>query len=152
MGTAYKKPMGRPPLLNDELQEKVCQLIKAGNYIETACTYCGISKGTLYNWLKRGREEVTRVEGNPKARYRKSEQMYVNFLNAVDEAVSFSEIRDLKRLDAHAEDNPNVLMWRLERRHPSRWGRQKIEADVKHSGDVRVNINIRGEDEDEQDM
>lgn len=148
---AFKKPkqMGRPCKISQDIQDRIVMLLRSGNYFETACTFAGVSKATAYNWMRRGRAEAERVEGNSRAKIKKSEEVYVNFLYAVEEAIAFAEINDLHRLDKHAEVNPNVLMWRLERRHPSRWGRQKIEADINHSGDIKVNINISGEDDDE---
>ena len=41
---------GRPTKLTSELQSRIVQAIQAGNYIETAAAYVGISKNTLFLW------------------------------------------------------------------------------------------------------
>ena len=146
-----KQNVGRPTKLSDELLERIVKLLRAGNYVETACSAVGVNKTSYYSWLKRGNNELQRLKDNPNARVRKDEEPYVRFLNAVEEAQAQSEVRDLHRLDKHAEENPNVLMWRLERRFPERWGRRKIEADVHHSGNVKVNINVSSPDVDGDD-
>lgn len=45
---------GRKTLLNDELANKICELLERGNYIETAAEACGVSVQSVYNWMKRG--------------------------------------------------------------------------------------------------
>jgi transposase len=116
---AFKKPHpgGRPPILTQELQDKICNLIKIGSYIETAATACGVSKAVLYQWLKKGNQ-------------RGSHKKFRQFLDALNAAVAFSELRDLKAIDdaAHVQKNWKAAAWRLERRAPKRWGRKEQVA------------------------
>jgi len=44
--------MARPTKLTPAVQKKIVDAIKAGNYMETAAAYAGISKQTLYNWTQ----------------------------------------------------------------------------------------------------
>ncbi len=70
----------------------------------------GVSKVTLYGWLKLGARE--------------EEGPHVEFLNAVEKAQAEAEMRDLDRVDAAAEAGAwQAAAWRLERRSPQRWGR-----------------------------
>jgi len=46
--------VARPEKLTPEVQQKIVDAIRLGNYIETAAAYAGISKSTLYDWLKKG--------------------------------------------------------------------------------------------------
>ena len=46
---------GRPTKLTYELQAKVCDALRAGNYIETAAAFAGIAKSTLYKLTQEGR-------------------------------------------------------------------------------------------------
>jgi transposase len=48
-----KKP-GRPSKLTPELQAEIILLLKAGNFVETACNNVGINKSTFYDWIKKG--------------------------------------------------------------------------------------------------
>lgn len=132
--------MGRPTKLNYEVQEKIVQAIKAGNYIETAAAYAGISKSTLYDWLKRGEREKQRVAKNPRYRIRKSEKIYVDFSDAVEKALAEAEMRDVLLIGKAAEEQWQAAAWRLERKFPERWGRRVIE----HSGDININNPLKG--------
>ncbi|TCW39174.1 hypothetical protein EDC32_102420 [Laceyella sacchari] len=102
---------GRPTKLTPALQEKIVMMIRGGNYIETAAAYAGISKQTLYNWLRRGARQ-------------KSGQ-YREFALAVEQALAEAEMRDLALIEQAARDGKwQAAAWRLERRFPKRWGRQ----------------------------
>ena len=127
--------MGRPTKLDYKVQEKIVQAIKAGNYIETAAAYAGISKSTLYDWLKRGEREKQRVAKNPRYKIRKSEKIYVEFSDAVEKALAEAEVRDVLLIGKAAEEQWQAAAWRLERKFPDRWGRRVIE----HSGDININ-------------
>jgi len=101
---------GRPTDLTPELQEKIVQAIKAGNYIETASAYAGINKTTLYDWLKRGSKETDGI--------------YVEFSNAVEKALADAEVRDVAIIAKAADTYWQASAWRLERKFPKRWGRK----------------------------
>ena len=71
--------MGRPSKLTPEVQERICQAIRAGNYYEAACAYAGIHYSTFRKWMQKGEtaksgkfreffEAVTRVEYEAKVR------------------------------------------------------------------------------------
>jgi transposase len=106
---------GRPTKLTTDLQERIVQLLRAGNYIETACSFCDIDKPTLYAWLKRGNRQRAGI--------------YRDFLNATERAIAEAEIRDLEEI-RKAKDW-TAKAWRLERKFPKRWGRQDR---LEHSG------------------
>lgn len=124
---------GRPTKLTKQVQEDICKLIKLGNYIETAAAYVGISKMTLYNWMRRGRKELERVEkAGPRAKIRKNEAPYVEFLDAVEKALSQAEAVDVAVIGRSAkEGNWQAAAWRLERKFPERWGLRDREREAK---------------------
>lgn len=124
--------MARPTKLNAEIQKRITDTIRAGNYIETAAVFAGISKPALYDWLKRGaRERARRAKGEPANR---AEGKFLRFSNAVEEAQAEAEIRDVFSITNAAKDNWQAAAWRLERKFPDRWGRKKL--DIEHSGAV----------------
>lgn len=130
---------GRKTKLTPELQNKICDAIRMGNYIETAAAYAGVNKTTLYDWLKRGARERERVEKNPSAKIKKSEAPFVEFSNAVEKALADAEVRDVLIIANAAKENWQAAAWRLERKFPERWGRKdKVQADVNHSGNMQV--------------
>ncbi len=126
--------MGRPTKFSNEIKHKIITAIRAGNYIETASAYAGISKNTLYDWLRRGEREKQRVEKNPRYKIRKSEQPFVDFSDAVEKALAEAEVRDVAIIAKAAEEQWQAAAWRLERKFPDRWGRKVIE----HKGSLEV--------------
>ena len=115
--------MGRKPKLNKEIQEKICIALRGGAYIETAAAFAGVSKVSLYNWLKLG------------ARAERS-NIYSKFANAVERAMASSEMSDLTTISKAAKNgNWQAAAWRLERKYPDRWGRySKIDVTDKTPG------------------
>jgi hypothetical protein len=116
--------VGRPTKLTPKLQAEICTSLATGAYVETAAAVHGVSKMTLYDWLKRGNN---------------GEKPYVGFLDAIKSAEAASEQLALSRIDTAAEDPKNwtAAAWRLERKHPDRWGRREkvdlsIEGEVEH--------------------
>lgn len=119
--------MGRPSKLNDELQKQIVDAIRAGAYVETAAAYAGVSKVTLYDWMKKGRRD----EG----------KKYVDFLNAVEKALAASEIRDVMTITKAADLHWQAAAWRLERKNPSRWGRRNhVELSGADGGPVALEV------------
>lgn len=45
---------GRPSDLTPELIERISPFLRAGNLVETACAAAGISRESLYDWLRTG--------------------------------------------------------------------------------------------------
>jgi transposase len=102
--------VGRPTKLTPELEAEFCALLLEGNYIETACALIGLSKDTVFNWLKKGA--------------RGEELEYEQFSLAVKSSLAAAEAADLRAIRHHGLSNWQALAWRLERRFPSRWGKK----------------------------
>lgn len=130
-----EKTVGRLTKLTPKVQEDIVTVLRAGNYFETASAYAGISKSTFYNWLKRGERELQRVEKDARYRVRQEEEIYVDFVCAVKEAVAEAEVRDVLTIGKASDKNWQASAWRLERRYPEKWGR-KLQQQVEHSGQI----------------
>jgi transposase len=127
MRAASKKHRsGRPTKLTAELQAKVCDAIRAGNYLETAAAFAGIRKATFHNWLRRGA--------------RQTQGIYHAFSEAVEKALADSEARDVALIAKAAADGQwQAAAWRLERKFPERWGRRdRHQVDANIQGTVKV--------------
>jgi transposase-like protein len=96
--------------LDDHVQERIVAAIADGNYAETACRAGGISDSTFYRWLERGESD----ESGP----------YADFADAVRAAEAAAEIDALEAVKAARYSDWKSAMTFLERRFPSRWGRQ----------------------------
>jgi len=131
--------VSRPTKLNDDLQKKIVDCVKAGNYIETASALAGINKSTLYDWLKRGEREKQRVAKNNRYRVRKDEKKFVKFSNAIQKALAESEVRDLTNITRASERNWQASAWKLERKFPDRWGKKTShEVTGKDGGAIEI--------------
>jgi transposase len=126
---SFKKANGRPPKYDSEIAGKVIEFIRHGNYVETAAAAAGLSKVTLYEWLKKG------------ARSKDGE--FREFLNAVEKAQAEAEARDVLLISKAAQECWQAAAWRLERKFPDRWGRkdtltvlQKIIKEVENLSDT----------------
>ena len=108
--------------LTPELQEKVVNLLRRGNYVETAAACVGISRDTFYEWMKKGAKGV---------------KLYGAFAQVVHQALAESEAMDLAIIQRASTTQWQAAAWRLERRFPEKYGRHdrtkvegKIDVDV----------------------
>jgi len=109
-----KKSRGRPTKLEPAVQEKIIAFIRAGNYLEAAAAAAGITKSTLYDWLKRG------APGNEK---RDPKGIYREFSDAVEKASGEAEVVAVGQIAQAGQASWQARAWWLERRFPRRWGR-----------------------------
>lgn len=111
--------------LTPELQDKLCRLIRAGNFAETAAAACGINRDTLREWVKRGAREGA--------------GRYHDLAVAVDEASSIAESRAIALIAKAAESQWQAAAWFLERKHSDRWGRKAyVQAQVQQAPATEV--------------
>lgn len=117
--------MARPTKLTPEIEKKICDYLKEGNYRETAAEMAGIGTTTFYNWLKKGKEA-------------KRKSKFREFRDAVKKAEAFAESYHLQKLrKAGDKGNWQANAWYLERKFPEKWGR-KDKLDLKHDGKVKT--------------
>jgi len=113
--------MGRPTKLNPEIQAKIVNLIKAGNYNEVACQAVGIHKDTFYFWMEKGRAAKSGI--------------YSDFSDAIENASAVSEAHYLELIHKAAKEDTTkwqASAWFLERKFKKRWMRAENTI---HSGD-----------------
>lgn len=104
--------------LTPERQTTICDLVRAGNDLSVAAACAGISRSTLFGWLRHGEAEESGV--------------YRDFTDALRQAEAEAEAEMLTRIRTAALDTWQAAAWYLERRHPDRWGR-RARLDVRHS-------------------
>jgi hypothetical protein len=80
----HPKPNGRPPLLNDELQNTICGHLETGNYLATAAELSGVSRAAVH------------TTGTP---IPETEHRYVKFVDAVAHAQARAENTAVKSID-----------------------------------------------------
>ena len=121
--------LGRRTDCTPELTERICALIRdKGAYPEVAAVACGISRGTFYEWLARGRvrssnsstpEPGTHGRGDPQG-------VYAEFADAINKANADLEVAVI--VDARAKykrsRNPLGPIIFASRRFRERWSEQ----------------------------
>ena len=132
--TTERRTLGRPTKLTPELTDEIVKLVGLGNYIETAAAFSGLSKQTIYNWLRRGRREIDRVGAGSRSRkIRKKEALCVEFVDAITRARAEFEVTALHKINVASNEDWKAAAWRLERLNPQRYG--PVELIV---GDITV--------------
>src|SRR5690242_12423762 len=108
---------GRKPKLTPELQAKICDAIRAGNYLEAAATHAGIHPGTFFRWMSLGENATS----GP----------YREFHEAIKKAESDSEVVLVAHWRKAATKNWVAAAALLERRFRSRWSRsERVQVDA----------------------
>jgi DNA-binding protein Fis len=105
--------------LTPEVHKRICDLLRAGNYLETAAAVAGIDRGTIRKWIKRGQGD---------------EEPYATFAADATKAMSEAEARDVLAISKGAAKDWRASAWRLERRNPKKWG-QRINVTVEQELD-----------------
>ena len=123
------KGVGRPCKLTPELQEKICKLIAAGNYITTSCQACGVDRMTYARWLELGQAEADAGEADG--------QFYA-FLCAAKEAEAHAEVQLVADVKLHTNRNVVAPLAILDRRFRERWG----QSPTVQPGGNTYNVNI----------
>lgn len=132
---------GQPTKLNADVQERILEAIRAGNYNDTAAKYAGIGVSTFYSWMERGRRERERAAALNTAPDAK-EALYLDFMEAVERAEAESEVRDVAIIArAAATGTWQAAAWRLERKYPRKYGRfDRNEISGPDGGAVRIDV------------
>ncbi len=127
--------MGRPDKLTQEVHDKIVGAIKAGNYIETAAAFAGISKSTLYKWLREG----ARAKSGKKK----------EFSHAVAQALAESEVGDVVLIGRAAKEKNDwrAAAWRLEHKF-AHW---KSTSEVTLKGDKKNPLEVSNNAEKKPD-
>jgi len=125
--------VGRPSKLTDELEQKLCNALRAGNYLEVAARYAGVSRSSVHRWLAQAAEGAA----DPRLK---------QFAEAVSKAEADAEIHAVGVVrKAINQGDSRAAFGYLERRHPERWRRRD------HSAPAAVQARQTAEDLDATD-
>jgi len=94
--------VGRKSKYTPAKHDKICEIIRMGNYQETAALCVGISTTTYYDWLHK----------------------FPQFADAVKRAEAEAEERDIQVIDKAAKTSWQAAAWKRERKDPEKWGRR----------------------------
>jgi hypothetical protein len=108
---------GRKTRCVPEVTDKILNLIRTGNYRETACAAAGVAPQVMREWLRRGAT---------------GEEPYATFSRQMDEAEAQAESRHVLTITSASKDDWRAAAWILSRKYNKRWG-DKIQIEVQQT-------------------
>src|ERR1019366_5999605 len=117
---------GKPTKLTPALQDKICTLVRAGNYLTIACRASGISLDSLQRWRKRGEA---------------GEDPFREFLEALQKAEDDHEIAAVAAIHLAGAKDWRAHLEILSRISPERWSRAR-ERGVLDDGGGGANLGV----------
>lgn len=109
---------GNPRALDKQKVEKICNLIRCGNYVKQSAIASGVNYNTFLSCMNKGKKGVS---------------PYDEWYQMVEQAKSEFETGAVNEITTSGfNGNIGALMWVLPRMYPQRWGatkRQEIKLD-----------------------
>lgn len=98
--------------------DKICNLIRCGNYVKTSVNAVGVNYNTFLTCMTRGK---------------KGHERYAPWYEQVEQAKAEFESGAVSKIsESGADGNIGAYMWMLPRMYPQRWGkvnRQEVKVD-----------------------
>ena len=132
---------GNPRALSKKKMEKICNLIRCGNYVKTSVKACDVNYNTYLSCMRKGKQGIS---------------PYDEFYHMQEEAKAQFEAGAVSKITSSGFDgNIGALMWVLPRMYPQRWAkvnRQEVKVDnsqkieIVRFSDKEKSINDKGEE------
>lgn len=120
-----KRRKGNPKAIKPSQIEKICRLIRAGNYVKTSVKAVGVNYKTFLTYMRNGKKGI-----RPYDEYYEQVEM----AKAGFEADAVSTISE-----SGANGNVGAYMWMLPRMYPKRWQTtQRVEAQVDNTQKIEL--------------
>jgi hypothetical protein len=121
--------------ISEELVELIFQGVCLSETMEGAAAFAGVSRPSIWRWTRRGEAEIRRLDADPEAEIRESEELYADLFNALSCARARATAHDLAVISHHADvlEDWRASAWRLERRYPESWGKRR-RVELEHTG------------------
>lgn len=128
---------GRKLALTVEMMREIEQILKEGNYQQTAYECVGISNEAYYSWIKRGKAAIEKaLDGHELTA---DEQLLAEFADTVKRAIAFGKRRNVGLIAQAAIKDWHAAAWMLERTDPERYGRRdKVNVDSKVEQTLKI--------------
>lgn len=107
--------MGTPLKLDDQLAERFCDYLKAGLSYDDAASACSITRQSVANWVKRGRQDD-------------AVEPFRSFALKVEQARASYRAALVQRINKGADTDWKAAAWMLERHAPKSYGRQREDT------------------------
>jgi hypothetical protein len=134
--------MSRRPLhqIDPDIVKRIEDAIRVGNYVEDACEYAGLSRHTLYSWLRRGQAEMDRINDGQDPD--PAEAIYLTILTTIEKARAEAVVRNVTLIQNAARDGSwQAAAWWLERTRSAHFGR-RLATEVSGPGGGPVALEV----------
>lgn len=120
-----KRRAGKPRVLTQGKVNKICELIKQGNFMKQSCIAVGVNYTTFRSAINKGKKGI---------------RPYDKWYEQVEQAKALAETDKVGILAKEMENgNVGVIQWWLARMHPQRWERtERIKAEVDNTQKIEI--------------
>ena len=110
------------------VKEKLLSAIAKGATHSLACSYAGIARQTLGEWIKKGEPLLFLHEEQIEVH---EDRIYYDFYCDLKRVEAYAAIKWLEKIDQAANVHWQAAAWKLERRHPEEYGKaEKVTKDT----------------------
>ena len=134
-----KRRKAKPRVFTQAKIDKVCELIKQGNFVKQSCISVGLNYSSFRQMLAQGKKGI---------------RPYDKWYEQVEQAKALAETDKVGILAEEMDKgNVGVIQWWLARMHPNRWERtERIKAEVDNSQKIEiVRYSDRNKDQDKEE-
>jgi hypothetical protein len=118
--------------LGEGAPRRMLDALRAGNHVKASCGFAGVSYQAMYAWLARAREVRPPDGVYDRDDIPESELVYVDFLEAVQQAEAMSEVELVTLVRSAARTNWQAAVTMLSRRFPHWRETTRLEVEVSH--------------------
>ena len=120
-----KRKKAKPHAISKNKIEKICNLIRCGNYVKTSVKACGVNYNTFLSYMNKGKKEI---------------RPYDEYYQMVEQAKAEFEAGAVSKISESGENgNVGAYMWMLPRMYPKRWqSTQRVEAQVDNTQKLEI--------------
>lgn len=120
-----KRKVAKTRALTDGKVNKICKLIKQGNFVKQSCIATGVNYSTFRHCMTKGKKGI---------------RPYDKWYEQVEIAKAQAETDKIGVLHREMESgNVGVIQWWLARMHPNRWERtERIKAEVDNTQKIEI--------------
>ena len=138
-----KDARGRKTLLTPEIEKEIIGQIALGVPVRDAMKSQGIREQSFYNWIKRGADEMERLERNPDAKPNPSEVLFFEFFEAVERAKSRAVGLHVGAVtNASVRGDWRASAWWLERQRPEEFGKESPTFIANQTNNTQLNLAV----------
>jgi len=120
-----KRRKAKPHSIKPSQIKKICNLIRAGNYVKPSVLAVGVNYNTFLDYMKKGKKGI---------------RPYDEYYQDVEMAKAGFETDAVSSIaQSGADGNVGAYMWMLPRMFPKRWQTtQRIEAEVDNTQKIEL--------------